>query len=53
MKAIQSLLVCQHRDLRDQHVDVRVDAGIVSRLFEFEKGLSRVHRLLLLLNFLG
>ena len=40
LKTIQSLLIRQNSDLRDQHVDVRIDAGVVPRLFELEVGLS-------------
>src|ERR1700722_19835209 len=40
LKTIQSLLVGQNRGLCDQDVDVGIDAGVVTRLFELEKGLS-------------
>jgi hypothetical protein len=53
LKTIQSLLVCQHGGLRDQNVDLGIDAGVVPRFFELEVGLGGVHCLLLLLNLLG
>ncbi|MGA7474930.1 MAG: hypothetical protein WBW60_19500, partial [Candidatus Sulfotelmatobacter sp.] len=36
-----------------QHIDVGINPGLIPRLFEFERGLRGIHRLLFLLNFLG
>ena len=53
LEIIQSLPVGQNSGLRDQHIDVRINPGLVPSLFEREIGLREIYRLLFLLNFLG